>query len=85
MKNKFEELGKVRATARVLGMASCTLSDISYYQVHTTGKRGRPMVLTWRDVAQIKRIVKRLKRNIEKVTAAKVLKELVADVSLKTV
>lgn len=65
VRKKFEELGKVRATARALGMVSSTVSDIINYHVPITEKRGRPKSLTRRDTKKIKRMV-RVSKEIKK-------------------
>ncbi|CAD5126241.1 DgyrCDS14409 [Dimorphilus gyrociliatus] len=68
------------ATARVLGMAPLTVSNILKYKQPEQDNRGGSKKLSNRAIARMKWIVKKLKDNKQRVTAAKILKELEVDI-----
>ena len=82
---KYEEIRKLRATARVLKMPKSSVSNILRYKEPEQDNRGGTKKLSDRKIARMIRIVRKLKENKERVTAAKVLKELEVDVSLRTI
>lgn len=83
--DKFQKTGKLRKTGRKFKISPTTVRNFSNYTPPEKETRGRKSILTDRDRAKIKRIINKLKRKKEKVTATKVLKELGVDVSTRTI
>ncbi|CAD5126578.1 DgyrCDS14671 [Dimorphilus gyrociliatus] len=60
---KYSEIGKLRATARVLGMAPSSIRYILKYKKPEQENRGGPKKLSDREIVRMKRILKKFKDN----------------------